>query len=113
LEVELDARQVDDRLDASVAELVGVNLQIFSVLFCLSPTDREADIPIPDRWRIRGDDKVLPGTTTCLRVRKTRICGRFGLPGQFGSVGHDTDELVLDGLAYSQDYSVDGTEILY
>jgi hypothetical protein len=71
LKVETDTRKVNNGLDAGAAKLVGVTCRI-SQLLSLRVTDSGIDIPMPDRWRIRGDDSVPPDTTICLRARKTR-----------------------------------------
>ena len=42
------------------------------------------NVPIPDRWRINGDDRVPPETTICLRALK--ILG-LSSPGWRGLVG--------------------------
>jgi len=62
LEVETNTGKVDEGLDACSAELLGVTWDLvntFPVLFNV------LYLPMPERWRIRGELKVPPLTMIC------------------------------------------------
>jgi hypothetical protein len=42
------------------------------------------DSPMPDRWRINGDESVPPETTICLRALKMRPLSSWGSSGFVG-----------------------------
>lgn len=71
LEVETNTREVDLRLNSGCLELLGVT---YKLLDHMSPHFHcySIYIPIPDRWRIRGEERVPPDTTICLRALKMR-----------------------------------------
>jgi hypothetical protein len=79
LEVETNAREVNNGLHSSTTELCGVACTNNQPLDGLPISEKLSSLPTPDRCKIRGEDMVPPETTICLRalkMRAPRFCAR-------------------------------------
>lgn len=81
LEIETNSGKVDDRLNAGALQFLGIT--------CGLQLDHAQNAcrdypPIPERCRIKGDERVPPETTICFRALKIRPFSSLGSSGLVG-----------------------------